>query len=127
MTTWLPVTKLDRAQVFYRDVLELPLVFESREMGMAEFQLGSPGARLALHEFDYLEQVPTNGGATIRLFVADLKRAMEELAVKGVVFVTDMRMLDGRISFCDFIDPDGNTLQLAECLDGEVEETQREF
>ena len=116
MTTWLPVTDLGRAQGFYKDVLELPLIFENRETGWAEFDLGAPGVRLALHSFDYLEKVPTSGGAVIRLFVSDLERAMDELMNKGVVFVTGIQKMDGGVCYCDFIDPDGNTLQLAEDL-----------
>jgi catechol 2,3-dioxygenase-like lactoylglutathione lyase family enzyme len=114
MTTWLPVTNLERSRKFYRDVLGMPMVFENKKNGKAEFGLGSPGMCLGVQAFDYLESVPTNGGATIRLFVPDLYEAVEELRGKGVIFVTDIRRDDEAIRFCDFIDPDGNTLQLAE-------------
>jgi predicted enzyme related to lactoylglutathione lyase len=114
MTTWLPVTDLGRAQGFYQNVLELPLILENRENGWAEFALGSPGVSLALCAFDYLEEVPTSGGAVIRLFVSNLETAMEELREKGVVFVTGVRKMNGSVRLCDFVDPDGNTLQLAE-------------
>jgi catechol 2,3-dioxygenase-like lactoylglutathione lyase family enzyme len=121
MTTWLPVTNLDRSQLFYKDVLNLSLVFENKDLGWAEFQLGSPDVHLALHSFDYLDEIPTNGGATIRLFVDNLPETIEELREKGVVFVTDIHRMDGQLRICDFIDPDGNTIQLAEELNRKKE------
>jgi catechol 2,3-dioxygenase-like lactoylglutathione lyase family enzyme len=103
------VTDMDRAVVFYRDVLALPL---ARRDGAswAVFDVG--GRSLALHgAVDGHAVVP--GGATAVLEVEDLDVAEAILAERGVRFAHQGDVA-GFARFASFHDPDGNTLQLIE-------------
>jgi methylmalonyl-CoA/ethylmalonyl-CoA epimerase len=99
---------LDRAKVFYRDVLGLPLLFEAGSMLF--FQAG--GMRLMV---GYSADLPT-GGALIYFDAPDILELGPALEAKGVKFVNAptavQESADKRLMLREFFDPDGNPLAL---------------
>jgi len=103
-----PVTDVERATSFYRDMLGLEQVSEG---GWPEFQLGE---NISLYLLD-----PTNIGqrfegphtAHIALRVPDVEETRAELESRGVEF--EQETLDtGVCHMAFFKDPDGNQLML---------------
>jgi catechol 2,3-dioxygenase-like lactoylglutathione lyase family enzyme len=102
------VADMERAVIFYRDVLGLPLT--RRDGGeWAEFDAG--GRRFALH--GSMGEAVTPGGATAVFSVEDLERARDHLAAHGVPFEHEGDV-QGYARFASFRDPDGNPLQIIE-------------
>jgi len=100
-----PTRDLDRAVVFYRDVLELPQ--NPREP--TEFEAGN--VTLALWEPEELGvEFPQSAAHGIALRVADVSAARAELEQRGVEFVGDRD--SGVCNMAFFTDPDGNSLIL---------------
>jgi methylmalonyl-CoA/ethylmalonyl-CoA epimerase len=101
---------LPRAVAFYRDVLELPFLFEYP--GLAFFEVN--GVRLMLSspeqpEFDH-------PASPIYYFVPDIQTAHKALLDRGVSFVADphliARLPDREVWMAFFRDPDENTLAI---------------
>jgi predicted enzyme related to lactoylglutathione lyase len=106
-----PVTDVERATAFYRDVLRIPFLFAFP--GMAFFDAG--GVRL------YLDQ-PTepgfDGRATLYFRVTGIADAAAELRARGAELVTKPHRVfdDGSATLwlAFFRDPDGNNIGLME-------------
>lgn len=103
------VTDMERAVVFYRDVLGLPLVRRTGDE-WAEFDAGA--VRLALHGAIH-GHAPPPGGATAVFLVEDLDAAQTALSARGVTF-GHQGGVEGFARFLAFADPDGNTVQVIE-------------
>lgn len=106
----LVVEKLDRAVAFYRDVLELPLLFEIN--GLAFFDVN--GTRLMLSQ---PEGVSANSPSSILYFVVDdLRKTYSALILRNVRFldkphlIAKMNGIETWMAF--FHDSEGNTLAL---------------
>ena len=105
----IPVSDVERAAAFYRDVLGIPFLFAFP--GMAFLDAG--GTRL------YLAR-PTEPGfagpATLYFRVADIRDAVAELTARGVPFTDAPHMIfdDGSTAtwMCFAKDPDGNNVAL---------------
>ena len=110
----LPCTALAPTIAFYRDVLGLPLMFETN--GMAFFQAGN--LRLMLGEQSRSEEAPAfrPGGAAVYFDAPDLPALGSALEARGVVFKgpaeTLQRTEAGELQLRFFADPDGNLLAL---------------
>src|SRR5437764_12276828 len=99
-----------RAVRFYRDVLELPFLFEAPPR-LAFFDCG--GVRLML-------STPEPGfdhpGSVLYFAVDDISDACDQLAARGVVFQTQPHKIatlaDREVWLADFQDTEGNTLAL---------------
>lgn len=105
---------LDRAVKFYRDVLGLELL-RKEGSSWAEFETGT--IRLALH--GGIEGRPVQaGGATAVFEVDDLLEAKAALEERGVEFLDHLGEIEGYARFTSFLDPDGNTVQMIEYLQG---------
>src|SRR5882762_7096243 len=109
--TMVTVSDMTRSVVFYRDVLEIPLKFESPDW--TEFQTGA--TTLALHGGGLPAEPSARGNGdkiagtcSIGFNVEDLDKTYEELKAKGVRFVMPPTQREGdgiKLAVCT--DPDG--------------------
>jgi len=106
----IPVTDVERAIVFYRDVLGMRFLFQAPpglgffDCGGVRLMLDAPAAALA-------------GSASVLYYkVPDLHAAHETLLSRGVVFEAEphliARMPDHELWMAFFRDPDNNLLAL---------------
>lgn len=107
----IPVTDLERAVAFYRDVLGIKFLFQAPP-GLAFFDCG--GVRLML---DVPAKEQENHYASIVYYkVDDLQSAYETLKARGVVFEQApelvAKMPDHELWMAFLKDPDGNMLGL---------------
>ena len=105
-----PVTDIDRAVAFYRDVLGMKLLFQAPP-GLGFFDCA--GVRLML---DAPAAANAGQGSVIYYKVPDLQAAFEALSARGVVFEAKphliAKMPDHELWMAFFRDPDRNLLAL---------------
>lgn len=106
----IPVTDIDRAIAFYRDVLGIQLLFQAPP-GLGFFDCG--GVRLML---DGSAADPACQSSVVCYKVADLSDAFATLAARGVVFEADPHLIaempDHELWMAFFRDPDSNLIAL---------------
>ena len=102
------VSDMDRAVSFYRDVLELRLLYRTGD-DWAQFEAGP--VQLGLHGSGQEEHRP---GGTLAFRVDDLDASRLELAARGISFSPEGGGEGGEPRFVEFQDPDGNVLGLLE-------------
>lgn len=109
----IPAADLDRAVAFYRDTLELPLLFAVPEQGLAFFQAGEVRLYIGAETPGEAE-----GAAIVYYRVRALDAAYEQLRAKGIAFeevphtVYTREDVEGRMAFLR--DSEGNLLGLME-------------
>ena len=118
------VSDMSRSVAFYRDILGLPLKFQSP--GWSEFQTGA--TTLALHLIRArgageggAPGEPLAGTCSIGFSVEDLAATHRELAARGAQFVrapTEQANEGIRLAVC--VDPDGLPIAFAEPLTREA-------
>lgn len=94
------VENMERAVTFYRDVMGLPLKFQSP--GWSEFSTGE--TTLALHPAS--EKNPA-GKVEVGFSVADIQRFHSELSGKGVAFPMAPKKQDFGGTLAQFVDSEG--------------------
>jgi catechol 2,3-dioxygenase-like lactoylglutathione lyase family enzyme len=107
------VSDLEKAIVFYRDVLGLPLI--DREERAALFDAGD-GALLELWPTGIAStspKTPEHQSLRVAFKVDDLDVAVSELQGKRVRFIGEIGEYEGT-RWISFIDPEGNRLSLKE-------------
>ncbi len=105
-----------RAAEFYRDVLALDEIYTDPDAGVAVFECG-PDLTLGLErvEEDDPEEWETAGRFTgVSFRVADIARAYETLAARGVLFDGPPEQMEWGGILAHFQDPAGNTLTLVQ-------------
>jgi len=113
----MPVTDLDRAVAFYRDVVGLRLLARFDPPGLVFFDLG--GVRLLL------ERGSPPSGSVLYLAVDDVTKATEQLGERGATVVAEPHLIhrddDGLFGdrgveewMAFFTDSEGNTVGLSE-------------
>jgi len=109
------VSEMERSVRFYRDLLGLPLKFESPDW--TEFKTGT--TTLALHGGGKKAERASGelqaGTASIGFHVDNLSQKYDELKAKGVVFVmppSDRQEEGIKLAVC--LDPDGLPISIAE-------------
>lgn len=106
-----PVSDIDRAIAFYRDVLGMPFLFKAPP-GLGFFDCS--GVRLLLDA--PAKQLPGQHSSIIYYKVADIQAAYQALTARGVSFDDAPHMIakmpDHDLWMAFFRDPDGNTLAL---------------
>lgn len=107
---------LDAMVAFYRDTLEVPLLFPyDRESGWAGFQAGDVSIYLIRIEGEApRRRVPGAGPAGLESFafaVPDLEAAIEELTRRGVEWAGEIVESDW-YRYRSFYDPEGNLLHV---------------
>lgn len=115
------VSDMSRSIQFYRDVLGLPLKFETSEW--TEFQTGT--TILALHGGGIPRNAPPDknegkyaGSCSIGFNVKNVDQTYAELQTKGVRFVMPPMQREGegiRLAVC--LDPDGLAVSFAQNLE----------
>jgi methylmalonyl-CoA/ethylmalonyl-CoA epimerase len=107
----IPVLDLERAVVFYRDILRLPLLFRAPP-GLAFFDCGGVRLMLSRPEGDGTPAV----AGLLYYVVADLPAAHRMLAARGVEFLDAphvvARLPDHELWMAFCRDSEGNTLAL---------------
>ena len=114
------VSDMSRSVAFYRDVLGLPLQFQSA--GWSEFQTGATTLALHLARAGVAGEGrapagPVAGTCSIGFSVEDLDATHRELAARGARFVlppTEQANEGIRLAVCT--DPDGLAISFAEPL-----------
>jgi lactoylglutathione lyase len=101
------VADMDRAVKFYRDVLRLPLKFQSP--GWSEFSTGETS--LALHPAS--EKNPA-GSLELGFNVTNLERFHQEMTAKGVQFSLLPTKQDFGGILAQFLDSEGRPCSVAE-------------
>jgi methylmalonyl-CoA/ethylmalonyl-CoA epimerase len=106
----LTVTDLPRAVAFYRDRLQLPLLFEVPRL--AFFQAGAVRLMLGLPE----DGTAAQAGSPIYFRIGDLPTTVEALKARGVTFESEphliAKMPDHDLWLAFLRDPDGNPIGL---------------
>lgn len=107
---------LDAMVAFWRDVLEVPLLFPyDRDSGWAGFQAGDVTVYLIQVDADPpLRRIPGAGPAGLESFafaVPDLDEAIAELTRRGVVWASEVVESDW-YRYRSFYDPEGNLLHV---------------
>ncbi len=105
----LTVTDLARSVAFYRDILGLPLLFETN--GMAFFQAGELRLMIGTNSPD-----PPSRGTVLYFDAPDIDDLAPALEAKGVVFIGPIEVLQRtetqELKLRIFRDLDGNPLAL---------------
>lgn len=111
------VSDMGRSVAFYREVLGIPLKFESP--GWSEFATGD--TTLALHLASASTTAPCEGPVagtcTLGFSVADLDATVAQLQARGAVFAmppTDQPQEGIRLAVC--VDPDGMAISFAQAM-----------
>jgi methylmalonyl-CoA/ethylmalonyl-CoA epimerase len=106
----IPVRDIDRAVVFYRDVLKMQFLFQAPP-GLGFFNC--QGVRLML---DALAKDNAGKASVIYYQVTDIQSAFETFSSRGVIFESKphfvARMPDHELWMAFFRDPDRNMLAL---------------
>ena len=113
LTCALNVTDIDKSIGFYREVLGFELLYKVDDIGWCEMQTEIGKVTVGLSQ---VEQVPTDGGATLTFGVADIDDAREQVEAKDVRFDGPTRTIPGMVKLATFYDPDGNALMFAQGL-----------
>lgn len=110
------VSDLDRAIVFYRDHLGLPLAGHWPEVPWAEFDVRTVTLALSVYG-EKPDPAQNKGGGVIALAVDDVEATLEELRAKGVT-VLQQTQDTGVCHMALIADPDGNRVWLHRRHDG---------
>ncbi|MGZ6728824.1 MAG: VOC family protein [Gaiellaceae bacterium] len=105
MRIWYRVRDLERARLFYLDVLGFAEVPFDDDAGWIALDRGP--TEIALSEGEPLD----DEGGVAAIDVEDVKAERERLAAAGVVVGTVVE-LHGAVRVLDVFDPDGNRIQL---------------
>ena len=116
LVAWYAVSDFDRSIRWYGEVLGLALTTRVDEMGWAEFETATKGARIGLSRVQPGEKIATDGGATVVLAVKDLDATRAALEKQGVAFDGATVVIDGYVKLAIFFDPDRNQLELSQSL-----------
>lgn len=106
-----PVTSLERACAFYRDVMGLEQEFAVEEYGWAQYILGDIPLCLYVVGRGGGEGEP-GGEMDFHLSVDDVKKAYDTLKDRGATFACDLVTGDDGSSFFMIADPDGNAFKV---------------
>lgn len=118
--TMVTVSDMARSVAFYRDVLGIPLKFESPDW--TEFLTGA--TTLALHGGGLPAEAASRGNGdkiagtcSIGFNVEDVDKTYEELKAKGAIFVMPPSQREGEgIKLAVCIDPDGLPIAIAQTI-----------
>ncbi|HXW62859.1 MAG TPA: VOC family protein [Candidatus Acidoferrales bacterium] len=101
------VTDMDRAVKFYRDVLGLPLKFQSP--GWSEFDTGETS--LGLHP---ASETNPAGSVELGFSVPDLEKFYQEMTAKGMRFSITPQKQDFGGMLAQFLDTEGGRCSVAQ-------------
>lgn len=109
------IEDMEAAVAFYRDVLGLPAKVQSDDW----VELGAGNVTIALRRFgsgpEGRPELGVGEGATVVFEVEHLEATRVELEGRGVKFTGDVFEV-GPVKFAVFEDPNGNLLQIYQCV-----------
>ena len=91
---------------WYRDVLELELLFAREDIGWCEFKTETANVQIGLSE---VEEPKGQGGAVPTFGVKDIEKSRAKLEERDVRFDGPTFEIPGLVKLATFYDPDGNT------------------
>jgi catechol 2,3-dioxygenase-like lactoylglutathione lyase family enzyme len=109
---WYPVRDLAAGRAFYTRTLGFDETYVDEQGGWASLARGPMEIVIVASE-------PGQDGGVATVDVDDVKAEAERLRAEGVQ-VGVVFELHGQVRLLDVYDPDGNRIQLAELLDGQV-------
>ena len=107
-----PVSNWQASKKFYGETLGLPLALAMEEGGWIEYGDKDQVHLAIMRPQDGSPVPPHQGGAIAVFMVEDAHAAVKELRRRGVK-CDDAIPIPGMITFANFYDPDGYTLQVA--------------
>lgn len=112
LTLSLPVSDLDRAIAWYRDVLGFELIYRLDDMGWCELKTGVDQVNVGL---SVTEEVKP-GSTTPTFGVRDIEAARAALEAADVKLDGDIMTIPDMVRLQTFYDPDGNSLMFFQGL-----------
>ncbi len=106
------VSDIERAIAFYRDVLELPLALDARAFNHAEVGPDEPMTKIGLHVSE--KKLEGKRSTGIVFDTDDIYSLCERLKNQGVVFTQEPTKMPWGSIVADFLDPDGNELEVVQ-------------
>ncbi|MBY4675867.1 VOC family protein [Marinobacterium arenosum] len=101
------------AVAFYRDILEMPCVFEDERLGWAQFQAGEAFIGVErVNPGDEKAAALVGRFVGVSLAVADIEASYRQLTNKGVAFSAPPQRQPWGGILAHFKDPEGNELTL---------------
>jgi predicted enzyme related to lactoylglutathione lyase len=116
----LPVTDLDRALAFWRDVMGLTVVTDASSHGMRWVELEVPGARTRLH-LDPVAALPETERPVLPLITPNLATTVETLRGRSAMIVAEPKTAewDPGTTYATIRDSEGNLILIASRRHGE--------
>lgn len=114
---WVVVEDFAKAVRFYTDVVGLQVKQLNEEYGWAELS-GEEGTLLGIAKKSDTSEIQPGQNAVMTFNVADMANARQELMKRGTKIIGDVVEVPGHVRMQTFCDPDGNTLQLVQTLEG---------
>ena len=111
-----PVSNLEEAISWFRDILGFEEIFKVPEAGWAEVSTSAAGVSIGLEAGGAAQQ---GRGSTPVFGVVDIDAARSALQAKGVRFEGETVELPGMVKLATFFDPDGNRFMFAQSLAGD--------
>lgn len=108
----IPVSDLDRALEFYNETLGLAIALDAREFDHAEVGPQEPLAKIGLRVTEDLPAGRRRSGVV--LDTDDIYALYKNLTGKGVEFTTSPTRMPWGGIVADFLDPDGNELEVVQ-------------
>jgi catechol 2,3-dioxygenase-like lactoylglutathione lyase family enzyme len=107
-----PVSNWQASKKFYGETLGLPVALAMDEAGWIEYGDKDQAHLAIMRPMDGSPVPPHQGGAIAVFMVEDAFAAVKELRRRGVK-CDDVVPVPGMVTFANFYDPDGYTLQVA--------------
>ncbi|MEO8821257.1 MAG: VOC family protein [Ginsengibacter sp.] len=108
---FLGATDLEKAKLFYHDILGLEIKFDFSDKGMIAFKVGNNEPAIILKD---LTRFPATN-PTIWFKVDSVHKCYDEMKNKGIVFLSEpYKILTGRA--VEFKDPTGNILGITDYI-----------
>jgi catechol 2,3-dioxygenase-like lactoylglutathione lyase family enzyme len=107
-----PVSDWQASKKFYGETLGLPVALAMDEAGWIEYGDKAQTHLAIMRPMDGSPVPPHQGGAIAVFAVEDAYAAIKELRKRGVK-CDDVIPVPGMVTFANFYDPDGYTLQVA--------------
>ena len=111
----IPVSDMDRALKFYNETLGLRIALDARQFDHVEVGPDEPLAKIGLHATGTQSSGTRRSG--IVLDTDDIYALHRRLKERGVVFTLEPTKMPWGGIAADFLDPDGNELEVVQDTD----------
>ena len=104
------VANLDRAIVFYTEVLGFTMTERRNDLKFAHIDTNVPGLQIGLNE---TPSPKGSGSIVLNISVANVVNTRQQLEARGLKFRGETVIIPGKVALAEFADPDGNILRFA--------------